>query len=291
MRSSIVLLLSTLALLIPLSYSQVKDFEYDDQDEWTGNCNTGSLQSPIDIDDDDKTCDETMIFDLTLTTGNSSLTVVDDGESYVVAYTGSTLYASDVSGILTAYQSVNFHFHIPSEHQIDGETYDLEMHMLHSITTSFLNKNLTTRTSAAVSILFEVDDSSAANPFITALNFTKIATARTLNMNTLLISQLPSPIPFYTYQGSTTTPPCNETVNWYVVTTPLKITTAQLAPFKTRFLSNLTFASGAGNNRDVQPLNDRTIKKGGVTCEEQFVYFFSFIILFIFINYFVFKLL
>ena len=39
------------------------------------------------------------------------------------------------------------------------------------------------------------------------------------------------------------------------------------------------------------PLNERLVKKGGIECEEQFVYFFSFFILYIFINYFIFKLL
>jgi len=52
-----------------------------------------------------------------------------------------------------------------------------------------------------------------------------------------------------------------------------------------------TFAAGRGNNRHIQPLNGRSVKKGGVECEEQFVYFFSFFILYIFINYFIFKAL
>lgn len=71
----------------------------------------------------------------------------------------------------------------------------------------------------------------------------------------------------------------------------LPITQNQLNSFNQYFETNLTFADGKGNNRKLMPLNDRTVKKGGVVCEEQFVYFFSFFILYIFINYFIFKLL
>lgn len=53
----------------------------------------------------------------------------------------------------------------------------------------------------------------------------------------------------------------------------------------------MDFAQGNGNNRITMPLNDREVKMGNVACEEQFIYFFSFFILYIFINYFIFKLL
>lgn len=41
-----------------------------------------------------------------------------------------------------------------------------------------------------------------------------------------------------------------------------------LVAFNTYFLSNSTFASRNGNNSAIQSANDRTIKKGGVACEE-----------------------
>jgi len=294
MRNSIILFLAIFSSIVSsktrFPFFQI-EFEYDEQDSWEGMCQIGTQQSPIDIPDDEYICDDTLVFDFTLLNETKPIIIEDDGESFKAEYTDSKLYASDINGILTAYQSLNFHFHSPSEHEIDGESYDLELHFLHSITHNFLEKGLTKKLFAAVSIMFEVDDSADANPFIAALNLTKLNTPLNLNVNSLLMSQLPSPIPFYTYQGSVTTPPCLEIVNWYIVTTPLKITRSQLKVFKKRFSGNSTFADGDGNNRETQPVNGRTIKKGGVVCEEQFIYFFSFVIIFIVANYVVLKLL
>jgi len=109
-------------------------------------------------------------------------------------------------------------------------------------------------------------------------------TTVTLNAQTVLGNVLPTTIPYYTYQGSFTTPACTQNVNWYVVESVQSITSSQLSAIK-------TLIGTKGNNRGLQDDNDRTIKKGNVDCEEQFVYFFSFLILYIFINYFIFKLL
>jgi len=272
--------------------SLAETISYDEHgSDWTGTCASGLYQSPIDFSDVVGPCDKSMIFDLSFDSGTSSIKMYDDGVTFKSLYTGSSLFASDVNGVLTGYQSVNIHFHAPSEHTIEGVQYALELHILHSITSQFAAKGQTSYTYGAVSILFEEDSSASANPFITALQLGSLNTALQLDFNSLLYSQLPSPLPYYTYHGSVTVPPCPETVNWYVISTPLKITPGQLLYFTKRFAGNSTFADGNGNNRELQPVNDRPIKKGGESCEEQFVYFFSFIILFIFINYFVFKLM
>ncbi len=286
-----ILILLPLFLLV-LQLAQAETVSYDEKgSDWTETCATGLYQSPIDISDVSDVCDESMVFDLSFDTGTSSIKMYDDGIAFKSLYTGSTLFASDVNGVLTGYQSVNFHFHSPSEHTIEGVRYALELHILHSITSQFAAKGQTSYTYGAVGILFEEDSSASANPFITALQLGSLNTALSIDFNSVLYSQFPSPITYYTYHGSVTVPTCAETVNWYVMSTPLKITPTQMAYFTKRFSGNSSFADGNGNNRELQPLNGRTIKKGGETCEDQFVYFFSFLILFIFINYFVFKLM
>ncbi len=61
---------------------------------------------------------------------------------------------------------------------------------------------------------------------------------------------LPADHNTYRYRGSLTTPPCSEGVSWFVAAEPIKLSADQIATFTSIFL---------GNNRPIQPLNDRTV--------------------------------
>ena len=65
-----------------------------------------------------------------------------------------------------------------------------------------------------------------------------------------VLNLLPSAKHTYRYTGSLTTPPCSEGVKWFVMTTPIEMSHSQIAAFK---------AILYGNNRPVQPLNDREL--------------------------------
>jgi carbonic anhydrase len=62
-------------------------------------------------------------------------------------------------------------------------------------------------------------------------------------------SLVPAALTFYNYEGSLTTPPCTEGVDFYILKTPLEISKKQISefPFKR-------------NARPVQPANGRAIK-------------------------------
>jgi carbonic anhydrase len=62
---------------------------------------------------------------------------------------------------------------------------------------------------------------------------------------------LPAVQTTYRYSGSLTTPPCSEGVHWNLMTTPVEISSEQLKALETLFAE--------GNNRPVQPLNDRPL--------------------------------
>lgn len=60
----------------------------------------------------------------------------------------------------------------------------------------------------------------------------------------------------WNYQGSLTTPPCSEIINWNVVREPMQMSVAQLEQYKTYFGGS----DYIGNAREVQPLNGRDLR-------------------------------
>lgn len=68
---------------------------------------------------------------------------------------------------------------------------------------------------------------------------------------------------FWSFDGSLTTPPCTEGIRWTVLKEVQPISDAQLQKFTQLWADNTAFAAGKGNNREVQPLNDRTLYSAG----------------------------
>ena len=62
---------------------------------------------------------------------------------------------------------------------------------------------------------------------------------------------LPAGRPYYRYQGSKTTPPCDEPVDWYLIQQAQTISPSQA--------NHLLELAGGPNNRPIQPTNNRPI--------------------------------
>lgn len=63
----------------------------------------------------------------------------------------------------------------------------------------------------------------------------------------------------YNYKGSLTTPPCTESVEWFVVKEIQKINPSQLGRFTGRWAGLSSFAEGKGSNRVAMDLNRRKV--------------------------------
>ena len=137
---------------------------------------------------------------------------------------GHTVQLDFAEGSTVSYEGLNYafkqmHFHTPSEHLIDGMTFPMEMHIISSIAAK--NKNDTPRY-LAIGILFKMGQ---ANKFIGEFlhQIPKEEHAivplkpGTVKLNDLLSStELHDVKNFYHYQGSLTTPPYTETVQWFI---------------------------------------------------------------------------
>ncbi|HEY9817696.1 MAG TPA: carbonic anhydrase family protein [Candidatus Obscuribacterales bacterium] len=140
------------------------------------------------------------------------------------------------------YRLIQFHFHAPSEHQRSGRSAPMEMHLVHRNAAGDL---------AVVSMLMEEGD---ANPLIQTIwehspqmGETSQETAVQINAADLL----PIDRTYLSYMGSLTTPPCSESVRWYLLERTITVSAEQLLAFHQIYPHNA---------RPVRPLNQRVVE-------------------------------
>ena len=139
----------------------------------------------------------------------------------------------------TRFDLVEFHFHHPSEHLVDGMAHDMEMHFVHADQHgrfAFLAVFLTAgRPNDALAPIWQAMPHEAGQ---TVEHPTMVTPA----------DLLPARRDFYRYYGSLTTPPCSERVTWVVFDQPIEVSDTQIRQFAELFPNNA---------RPVQPLNRR----------------------------------
>lgn len=132
-----------------------------------------------------------------------------------IVNTGHTIEADFDAGSYMEYDGQVYnlkqlHFHTPSEHQIDGLTYPLELHMVHTL-ASDPGKYL------VIGVFFK---DGAANDFIEDVlaHAPREAGAHyDGNMQISASEVVAAEQGYYHYEGSLTTPPYTETVTWLVM--------------------------------------------------------------------------
>lgn len=197
-------------------------------------CSQGKNQSPINITHPLKT----ELQPLTLHFSQTEQKIVNNGHTIQVnTATGNTLVFDKEQ-----YQLQQFHFHAPSENQINGKTFPMEMHLVYKNNQNAL---------AVVAVMFKLGktnkslaDAWAQLPMQKGQEYTLIKPANIANL-------LPKSHAFYRFSGSLTTPPCSEGVTWLVLQKPMTLSTDQLKAFQQ--------AIPFHNNRPTQPLDGRII--------------------------------
>ncbi len=141
----------------------------------------------------------------------------------------------------TRYDLLQFHFHTPSEHTINGKASPMEVHFVHLSADGKL---------AVVGVmLMQGTAASAFAPVLTALPAP--GEKRTVTVD--LPAMAPKDQKHFAYAGSLTTPPCSENVQWIVMLAPDTVSKAEIDDFRAKYPMNA---------RPVQPLKGRTIEIG-----------------------------
>lgn len=125
-----------------------------------------------------------------------------------------------------------FHFHTPSEHLVDGVTYPMEMHMVHTLG----ERNADNETIyLVVGALFK---QGRENPFLDEFigaipkkeGKEAIVQGGVVDINDLF--ELAPTLDYYHYDGSLTTPPYTETVTWLIIQSIFEASPEQIETFK-----------------------------------------------------------
>ena len=199
-------------------------------------CGKGKKQSPLNIIGPFEKSKETLSVDYK----EGPLKMLNNGHTIQVNIEpGSTLTIGKES-----FDLLQFHFHRPSEEQVDGKNASMVAHFVHkskegklAVIGVMLNEG---KDSAAIKTLWANLPPKEGEEFLPA----KV----TFNP----ASMLPKEMGFYNYEGSLTTPPCTEGVQFYILKAPVDISKQQLAKFPFKL-----------NARPVQSLNGRKIAAGG----------------------------
>jgi len=208
-------------------------------DKWGGlepkdaPCSIGDQQSPIDITGAITARQPPLKISWT----KRPDTIVNNGHTIQLNFAaGNTLDVGE-----RRYGLPQFHFHHPSEHLVDGKKFAMEAHFVHSAEDGGL---------AVVGVFIVPGEADAVFHSVVSTmpeeEGPAVAADPAIDPNGLL----PAQRTFYHYEGSLTTPPCSQTVDWLVLTHQIEVAETDIARFAKLYPMNA---------RPVQELDRRFI--------------------------------
>ena len=252
-------------LVALFSAAHTATFSYTAQNLWPGICVSGNTgrQSPIDIITEDVEEGES----LSALQFSSEYTTAIDGEFENTCKNVEFIPESTVNAVMTtpvgSYKFLQFHFHWGnktgegSEHLVDGTAEEFEAHFVHEKVSG-------TSSSAGDALAVLAIRGKAVSDSIKGiwkeLDASQITAVHAkINVKDIIMADLfPNNRDYYYYEGSLTTPDCDETVQWFVFKKVIEVPQAYLEDLRMVEMdashSLLTF-----NFRDTQDLNNREV--------------------------------
>ena len=200
-------------------------------------CTTGTQQSPVDITGPISARQPP----LGIHWSKRPETIVNNGHTIQLNVpAGDTLTVGD-----RTYALAQFHFHHPSEHRVDGKALAMEAHFVHAAEGGAL---------AVVGVLMTPGRANSVfNKIVSTMPAEEgppVPADPAIDPNRLL----PARRAYYRYEGSLTTPPCSETVDWLVLADRIEVAESDIARFAKLYPMNA---------RPVQNRNRRFLLSAG----------------------------
>ena len=201
-------------------------------------CAIGRRQSPINIEDGTTLQGPAEMLHFRYAPSNA--TVVNNGHTIQVDVEGD----NTLTVRATTYRLVQFHFHTPSEEQINYKRSVMVAHLVHRNDEGQL---------AVVAVLLEPGAPSTLIDKVWTYMPLDSGDRVRMPPDMLNLSELlPTDQRYYQFMGSLTTPPCTEGVLWMVLKQPMTIGRGQYKIFSQLYPNNA---------RPVQPLNGRPVRE------------------------------
>ncbi|XXG45484.1 hypothetical protein AAC387_Pa02g0556 [Persea americana] len=206
-------------------------------------CKNGEMQSPIDLMHE-RVQVVSHLGRLKRSYKPSNATLKNRGHDIMLKWVDD---AGSINVNGTEYELKQCHWHSPSEHSINGRSYDLEVHMVHQNSE---NK------SAVVGILYTIGQ---PDTFLSELmghiksiadRHEKEIVAGVIDPRHLKMGSRK----YYRYLGSLTTPPCDENVLWTIVRKVRTVSREQV-----RLLRQAVEDNAEMNARPTQAVNEREL--------------------------------
>ncbi|XP_029469059.1 carbonic anhydrase 4 [Rhinatrema bivittatum] len=232
---------------------------------------TGSKQSPIDIDINSVTYDKALTpFQFQDYDTPTSWTLVNDGHSAKMNLDANVLITQ--GKLPGSYKAVQLHLHWGNstengaEHTINGKRSPMELHIVH-MNTKYASQDEAVKNwdgLAVLGFLYREDgsDNQKYQPFLDALKQIPDKGNQTTVGKLSLSSIIPEQSKlsrYYRYEGSLTTPNCNEAVIWTLFEETIPLSKEQLATF----YNSLYFPSSGNKDKISMALNYRPIQTLG----------------------------
>jgi len=198
-------------------------------------CSNGVNQSPIDLTGFTESQLPAIDFNYNLTSSD----ILNNGH----AIQANVKNGSSITVDGKTFDLKQFHFHNPSENNINGKSFPLEAHFVHASKAGEL---------AVVAVMFEEGKENKALAELWAKMPQNVGDKNPIDAKNLE-ALLPKERDYYRFNGSLTTPPCTEGVRWLVMKKPVTLSKSQISTFEKVMHHH--------NNRPIQATNARVILK------------------------------
>lgn len=201
-------------------------------------CAAGLHQSPIDISG---YAEDSGAPELRFNYSQNAAEVKHNGKISHVEYgAGNTLTVGGVT-----YQLVSMHIHVHAEHQVDGQLFSAEMHLVHS------------REDGALGVVGQIYRLGEPDPVVQALidAYPEPGQSRHTGFTLNAADFVPADLGYFSYEGSLTTPPCSEGVSWYVL--------REIKTISQQQVNGIAALHNGFNHRPIQGRNGRAVVSSG----------------------------